>query len=77
MFTLAFWKATLERTIGTFAAAFVGLAIVNNPFEYMSLPWGDITVTSLIITGMTVLKTLGAGASNGSPGFGTAEQLSQ
>lgn len=75
MFTILFWKASAERAVGTFAASVVGLAIVANPFDYGLLPWGDIFKASLIITGLTVLKTLAALGTNGSPGFGTAEAL--
>lgn len=75
MFTIVFWKAVAERAIGTFSASFVGLAVLANPLDYMTLPWGKIFVASLVITGLTLLKTLGAGYANGSPGFGTAEHL--
>lgn len=75
MFTLIFWKAAAERSIGTFAASFVGLAILDNPLDYGALPWANIFGASLVITGLTFLKTLGAGAATGSPGLSTAETL--
>lgn len=75
MFTITFWKAALERAIGTFAVSVVGLAIVDDPFNLPGLPWDRIFLSAAIIAGLTVLKTLGAFATNGTPGFGSAEGL--
>lgn len=75
MFTWNYWKATLERLIGTYAAAFVGLAVVDEASNYVNLNWGNIAYTSAVITGMTFIKALAAFAANGTPGFTKAEQL--
>lgn len=75
MFTKQFWKASLERVVGTFAASFIGLVVVDNSTDYLGLDWGNIFVTSIIITGLTFVKTLAALATNGTPGFTEAERL--
>ena len=75
MFTVVFWKATLERTVATFAASFVGLVLVDDPSGYASIDWLWVTKTALIITGLTLLKAVSSGATNGTPGFGKAERL--
>lgn len=75
MFTLAFWKATLERTIGTFAATVLGLA-GTDALGMLSLDWGQIFAASGIIGGLTVLKCLSVAAgTDGTPSLGNVEGL--
>lgn len=75
MFTLTFWKATLERTIGTFAATVLGLAGTDT-IGMLSLDWVQIGQASAIIAGLTVLKCLVVAAgSDGSPSATNVEAL--
>ncbi len=75
MFTLTFWKATLERTIGTFAATVLGLAGTDT-IGMLALDWPQIFAASGVIAGLTVLKciTVAAGT-DGSPSALNAEAL--
>lgn len=75
MFTLTFWKATLERTVGTFAATVLGLAGTDT-LGMLSLDWAQIFAASGVIAGLTVLKciTVAAGT-DGSPSATNVESL--
>lgn len=76
MFTLTFWKATLERTIGTFAATIIGLAGTDT-VGMLTLDWVQIVSASAIIAGLTVLKCLTVAAgTDGSPSATNVEALS-
>lgn len=75
MFTLTFWKATLERTVGTFAATVLGLAGTDT-IGMLSLDWVQIAQASAIIAGLTMLKCLVVAAgSDGSPSATNVEAL--
>lgn len=76
MFTLTFWKATLERTIGTFAATVLGLAGLTAGTDVLALDWPQIFAASGVVAGLTVLKciTVAAGT-DGSPSAGNVEAL--
>jgi hypothetical protein len=75
MFTLTFWKATLERTIGTFAATVIGLAGTDT-IGMLSLDWVQIFSASGIIAGLTALKCISVAAStDGSPSTTNTEKL--
>lgn len=75
MFTLTFWKATAERSIGTFAATVLGLAGTDT-IGMLSLDWPQIFAASGVIAGLTVLKciTVAAGT-DGSPSATNVEAL--
>jgi hypothetical protein len=75
MFTLTFWKATAERSIGTFAATVLGLAGTDT-IGMLSLDWPQIFAASGVIAGLTVLKciTVAAGT-DGSPSLTSVEAL--
>ena len=75
MFTLAFWKATFERSVGTFAATVIGLAGTDT-IGMLALDWPQIFAASGIIAGLTVLKciTVAAGT-DGSPSATNVERL--
>lgn len=74
MFTLAFWKATAERTAGTFAATVLGLAGTDT-IGMLSLDWGQIFAASGIIAGLTVLKCVAASSVSGTPSATNAETI--
>lgn len=65
----------MERMVGTFAASFVGLVTVDQVVSGVYLDWLTIFKAALIITGLTLLKTLAAFSVNGTPGFTEAETL--
>lgn len=74
MFTLAFWKATFERSISTAAQAAL-LALGADQINAISADW---TVIAGFAAGgfiLTVLKSLGAGAKDGNPSAVNAETL--
>ena len=75
MFTLTFWKATAERSIGTFAATVLGLAGTDT-LGMLSLDGPQIVAASGVIAGLTVLKciTVAAGT-DGSPSLTSVEAL--
>ena len=75
MFTLTFWKATLERTVGTFAATVLGLAGTDT-IGMLALDWVQIVSASTVIAGLTVLKCLAVAAgTDGSPSAANVEAL--
>lgn len=75
MFTLIFWKAAFERAISTFAQAVLGIVGVD-VLGFASLEWPAILIGSLIAAGLSILKSLAAGAqSDGTPSFSSAEVL--
>ena len=75
MFTLTFWKATAERTIGTFAATVLGLAGTDT-IGMLALDWPQIFAASGVIAGLTVLKCITvATATDGSPSAANVEAL--
>lgn len=75
MFTLTFWKATLERSLGTFAATVIGLAGTDT-IGMLSLDWLQIFAASGIIAGLTVLKCVAVAAgTDGAPSALNAEAL--
>lgn len=72
MFTLAFWKATAERTVATFAATVIGLNGADG-LGVVNTDWGQVLIASLIIAGLTLLKCLASGLSEGNPSAINAE----
>lgn len=75
MWTATFWKATAERTIGTFAATVLGLA-GTDALALASLDWPQIFTASGIVSGLTVLKCITvATATDGTPSALNAEKL--
>lgn len=59
IWTLAFWRATAERALGTFIAAILGIVTVLDPLEVVDLDWPRALLASGVITGITVLKCIG------------------
>lgn len=74
MFTLAFWKATAERTIATFAATALGLNGADG-LGVLHTDWLQVLAASGIIAGLTLLKCLAAGTKGGTPSATNAETV--
>jgi hypothetical protein len=72
VFTYAFWKATAERVIGTFAATVLGLNGADG-LGVLHTDWAQVLYASAIIAGLTLLKCLAASLSNGTPSATNAE----
>lgn len=75
MFTLAFWKATFERAVKTFAQVAAGL-LTGNGLGILTVDWvqvGSIAGLGLVLS---VLTSIATGAlSDGSPSAGNVEAL--
>lgn len=75
MFALTFWKATFERSVGTFAATVVGLAGADTG-GLVALDWPQIFAASGIVAGITALKCISVAAgTDGTPSIGNVEKL--
>lgn len=74
MFTLVFWKATLERSVSTGAQTLLALAGTDS-LGWLSLEWGQIGAASAIAAGLSVVKSLAVTGATGSPAVGSQEQL--
>ena len=72
MWSKAFWKATAERTIATFAATVIGLNGADG-LGVVHTDWAQVLTASAIIAGLTLLKCLASGLSEGSPSAINAE----
>lgn len=74
MWTLAFWRAILERALSTAAQAALGVVI--SAVTLGELDWRVVGSTVLIATLASVLKGIGAAAvTDGSPSLTNAEVL--
>lgn len=75
MYTLEFWKGTLERAIFTFLQSFTGLigAIELGIVDVVAFDWSGIFITSLFIGGLSLAKSLMAGLKDGNPSIGNVE----
>jgi hypothetical protein len=78
--TLAFWKATAERTVGTMAA--VAAALIGGDTILESLPgvievdWLGIVSTTATAGIVTILKAIGATGTGNGPSLTNSETLS-
>ncbi|WP_134324527.1 holin [Cumulibacter soli] len=73
MTTAAFWKATTERAVKTFAQALVALIVVGT--SVLDQTWGEalgIAATAAIVS---VLTSVGSGAMGGGPSATNTEQI--
>jgi hypothetical protein len=79
--TLAFWKATAERTVGTIAATAAALIGADNVVEHilpgvLEVDWLGILSTSLTAGILTVLKSIAATGTGNGPSLTNSETLS-
>ena len=58
IWTLAFWRATAERALGTFIASVLGVVTVLDPLQVVDLDWPKTLLAAIVITAITVLKCL-------------------
>lgn len=72
MFTKAFWKGATERAISTGAQTAIALA-GTDALGWLALEWAQIGAASGIAAGLSVLKSLAAGAKDGNPSVTNAE----
>lgn len=77
MTTLAFWKATLERAIRTFAQTFAALLVADPLIGAVEFDWLDAASVSGLAALASVLTSVGASAVTQAPGpsFTDAEVL--
>lgn len=72
MFTIAFWKATFERTVASIAGG--ALSVIGaDAFGALDADWVGILSVALGAGAVSVLKALAAGAKDGNPSIGNAE----
>lgn len=70
----AFWAATGERAIGTFAQAL--LAVIGaGAMSIIAVDWPAAIGTAALAAALSVLKSVTAGTIGDGPGLGTAETL--
>ena len=74
MFTLAFWTGAAERAISTAAQTLLAL-VGTDALGWLALDWGQIGVASAIAGGLSVVKSLAAGARDGNPSIGSVETV--
>lgn len=74
MFSLVFWKATLERSVSTGAQTLLALA-GTDALGWLALEWGQIGSASGIAAALSVVKSLALTSATGSPAVGSQEQL--
>lgn len=72
MFTLAFWKGTLERIVASIAGGALG-AIQAESFGVIEADWQGIASVALGAGVVSLLKALVAGARDGNPSLTNAE----
>lgn len=74
MWSFLFWKAAGERAISTFAQT--ALALVGTDLTgYLHIDYLQIAAISGIAAGLSVLKSVGASTSEGTPSLGNFEAL--
>lgn len=75
MLTKKFWQGTAERAISTAAQTAVALigADVTGIIDTAGMDWAGIAATVGIAAVLSVLKSLAAGARDGSPSVGSVE----
>lgn len=74
MFTLAFWLGASERAVSTAAQTLLAL-VGTDALGWLALDWSQIGVASAIAGGLSVVKSLAAGAKDGNPSVGSVETL--
>ena len=72
MFTLNFWKATLERIVASIAGGALG-AIGAETFGVIQADWAGIVSVALGAGVVALLKALAVGARDGNPSATNAE----
>lgn len=73
MWTLAFWKESLERAIKTAAQSLLALWLVGNVFNVLAVDWGQalgISLGAMMLSFLTSVASLTAGPA-GSPSLVT------
>jgi len=71
MFTTAFWKATAERAVKTFAQSLVAL-LGSNAVDIFKTSFAETVYAALIATGLSVLSSLASGKfGNSGPSLST------
>src|SRR5690242_15041637 len=75
MFTLAFWRATLERVISSIAGGALA-ALGSDWFGVFDVDFGKVASVALLAGLVSLLKALLVGkATDGGPSLGNAETL--
>lgn len=73
MFTLTFWKATLERALKT--AAQTAIAAIGVTAAFSDVRWAVVGSVVLLSTILSVLMSIVSAATTGSPSLTGAEVL--
>jgi hypothetical protein len=76
LWSAAFWKATAERAVSTFAQSVIAVAGVGTAVPELRVPWVGALLAGGVAAGLSVLKSLvAAGVGDGSPSITNAEKL--
>jgi hypothetical protein len=67
MWTVAFWKASAERAIKTFAQAFAAF-LVANATGILDIDWGNAASVAGLATLLSVLTSIGSDVLTTAPG---------
>lgn len=74
MFTLAFWRATAERAVKTFAQALAALLVADGT-DLLTTNWGDRLSVAGMAAVVSVLTSVASSATGAGPSLGNAETL--
>jgi hypothetical protein len=70
MRTAAFWVATAERSLKTFAQALLAIILGSQTFDLFNTSWGDnlkVALTATLISVLTSVVSAQVGPERGSP----------
>lgn len=74
MFTLAFWKGTIERVVASIAGG--ALSVIGaDVFGVVQADWVGIASVALGAGVVSLLKALAAGSKDGNPSLTSAEHV--
>jgi hypothetical protein len=78
MWSVAFWKATAERAIKTFAQTLAVLLVVDPLAGFLDIDWWQSTQVAGLATAVSVLTSVASSALTSTPGpsLTSAEVLS-
>lgn len=75
MFNLAFWKASAERAVKTFAQVLGALLVADPVAGILDIDWGQALSVAGLGAVVSLLTSIGSTATGGSPSLTNSERL--